>query len=436
MCSNLDNAVPRNDFRQNVLWQIADRVWQFGLSFTVGVLVARQLGPSTYGQLYYAAGVLGLYAGLASLGLDSIVVRDLVRLPEQEAEIMTTAGMMRLAGSLVQIILALLTARNNESVLIVALLSGGALFQSTAVFDLYLQARNKVSLSSRTRILVFTSTALLRLYGIYRQESVYYYALLLSAEQLLLALLLAYLYRSNSKAIAFCFDRSLAKRLVLESWPMLLTGIAVAVHLKIDQVILGRFYDDATVGWYAVAVRLAEAVHVLPLAMIISYFPILVSDRSKESGDYKMRLQRFYDAMVWIGIVSSAALSAFAPTLVDVLYGDRFSAAGKVLQIYAWSLLPVCITMATSRWYIAEHQTIRLMIVNTVPAVINIVLNVLLIPLWGMKGAAWATIVSYVLAAGPIHALWQDSRIHYILLLKAFQPVQVWRRWQKANANL
>jgi O-antigen/teichoic acid export membrane protein len=430
MYSNPDNPVHGQIFRQNVLWQIADRVWQFGLSFTVGVLVARQLGPSAYGQLVYAAGVLAMYAGLASLGLDSIVVRDLVRYPGQEAEILTTAGMLRLAGSVLQIVLALLTAWSSGSVLIVALLCGGTLFQSAAVFDFYLQARNNVRLSSRARILIFTGAALLRLYGIYRQESVYYYALIMSVEQIGLALLLAHL-AWNSRAVVVRFNRLLAERMVRESWPMLLTGVAVAVHLKVDQVILGRLYDAATVGCYGVAVRLAEAMHVLPMAMIVSYFPIMIADRFKYDVEYAWRWQRYYDALVWSGIIGSAALSLLAPVLIRTLYGARFLAGGAVLQIYGWSVLPACITMAISRWYIAEGRTIRLMITNAVPAVINIALNMVLVPRWGMKGAAWATVISYGVAAGPMHALWQESRSHYILILRAFRPWQVLRRWRE-----
>lgn len=435
MYSNLDNPAQRKNFRKNVVWQVADRAWQFGLSFTVGVLVARQLGPSAYGQLAYAAGVLAVYAGLASLGLDSIVVRDLVRLPEREAEIIATATTLRLAGSFFQIVLALWTAWSSGSVLIVALLCGGTLFQATAVFDFYLQARNRVRLSSRARIMVCTGAALLRLYGIYRQESVYYYALVMSLEQMVLALLLAQFYRSDSHGVAFRFDRLLAERMLRESWPMLLTGAAVAVHLKVDQVILGRFYDAAIVGGYAVAVRLAEAVHVLPMAMIVSFFPIMVDDRSRDRVDYLLRLQRFYDAMIWIGLITSAGLSLLAPVLVHIVYGVRFSVSAEVLQIYGWSVLPVCITMAISRWYLAERQTIRLMITNVVPAVLNIALNMVLIPIGGMKGAAWATIISYAVAAGPMHALWQDSRSHYMLILRAFQPRQVLRRWRDAYSH-
>jgi O-antigen/teichoic acid export membrane protein len=435
MYSNPDNPVHGQIFRQNVLWQIADRAWQFGLSFTVGVLVARQLGPSAYGQLVYAAGVLAMYAGLASLGLDSIVVRDLVRLPAQETEILTTAGMLRLVGSVLQIVLALLTAWSRGSVLIVVLLCGGTLFQAATVFDFYLQARNNVRLSSRARILIFTGAALLRLYGIYRQESVYYYALIMSVEQIGLALLLAHL-AWNSRAVVFRFNRILAERLLRESWPMLLTGVAVAIHLKVDQVILGRLYDAATVGCYGVAVRLAEAVHVLPTAMIVSYFPIMIADRFRYDGEYARRWQRYYDAMVWIGIIASAVLSLLAPVLIRTLYGARFLAGGAVLQIYGWSVLPVCIAMAISRWYIAQGRTVRLMITNAVPAVINIALNMVLVPRWGMKGAAWATVISYGVAAGPMHALWQDSRSHYTLILAAFRPLQVLRRWREVDGRM
>ncbi len=190
-----------------------------------------------------------------------------------------------------------------------------------------------------------------------------------------------------------------ARKLLANSWPLLISSLAIMIYLKIGQVMLGNMVDLKTLGIYTVAVQLTAVWNFIPAGIAASVFPALVRSHENDSAEvHRKRMQLFYDVMAGIAYVIVLPLVLLAPLLVRVIFGSAYEAAGSMLRIQAWAILFVCLGIARSRWLIAEDMVRFNMLVTILGALTNIAINLVLIPRFGGLGAAWAAVISQVVS--------------------------------------
>lgn len=404
----------------NTSWLFAERALQLTLAFAVNVYVARYLNPARFGLFNYALSVIALASPLATLGIDAILVRELVRRSDDHRKWLGTAFTLKLMSSILLVFMVggfqLLFGRNpvlNGMMMLIAL---GLVLQSMNVIDDYFQSQVAVRYSAQAKMAMLIFSSIVKIVLIICKASILPFAALVLLENCFFATALWINY--NKKGLpAFIgqFDIKVAKRLMHDSWPMLLTSIAVAVYLKIDQIMLKRMLDAAAVGQYAAAVRISEALYFIPFALTSSFFPAIIAAKEYGQSIYLERLQRFYDLMVWLGVVSAVLVAFILPHFVPLLYGDVYKPASAVLRWHGWSLLFVFMANASSRWFLIENRQKSFLIINTAAAVSNIFLNLWLIPMMGISGAAISTVIAYAIAgfvaSGLLPSAWPNFRM-------------------------
>lgn len=388
----------------NAGWLFVLRVLRILWALFVSIWLARYLGPQQFGNFNYAIAFVALFGPLARMGLNGIVVRDIVREPERTDEILGTTFLLKLVGGITcfgVVVGAVSLLRPGDALtrVLVGIIAFGIIFQAFDSIDIWFQSQvqSKYVVYAKSTALILANLAKIVL--ILAEASLVAFAWVSALEIVAGAIGMAVVYRVRGYYIqAWRANVARVKSLLGQSWPMILAGVLAVVYLRIDQVMLGEMVGQREVGVYSTAVRISEVWYFVATAVTISVFPALVRSKSLGREIYEVRLQQLYDFLVWIALVVAVVLTFTSGPLVALLYGEEYSGGGLILAIHIWAGLFVFVREALGKWLINEGFMKFFLLGNGLGAAVNVLLNWFLIPAYGGVGAAVATVVSYAVA--------------------------------------
>ena len=403
-------------------WLLAEKILRMGAGLLVGVWIARYLGPAQFGLWNYATAFAAIFGAFASLGLDGIVIRELVKHPERQNQILGSAFILKLVGGVATLLisgLAIFLLRSGDPLTIglVGISAAGFIFQSVNVIDFNFQAK----VQSRNTVMATTAAFVLmtgvKVFLILTSAPLIAFAWAGLAEMALTALFLMAAYQLNHLDIReWRCERQVMHALLKESWPLILAGLAVMLYMRIDILMLQEMVGDREVGIYAAATRLSEIWYFLPAVIISSVSPSIIKSHADDAVLYFRKLRNLYLLMVCLAIGVALPASILSNLLVNILYGDEFKDAAIVLAIHLWASIAVFLGMASSQHLLAENLQKISFYRTLIGLASNICLNFLLIPKMGAKGAAIATVISYFVATFSL-IFFRQTRSHFIHFL-------------------
>ena len=385
----------------NTAWLMGEKVLRMFMGLFVGIWVARYLGPEQFGLLSYAQSFVFLFTAIATLGLDSIVVRELVKDNSQRNVLLGTAFALKLIGSLC--ILPLLwfgvqfTSNDSYTNLLIFIIASGTIFQSFNVIDFYYQSSVLSKYVAFANTITLAISSIVKVVLILNEASLLAFAIVGVFDTVILSIGLIYFYlqKTHHSLREWQFDRVVAKRLLVDSWPLILSSVMISLYMKIDQVMIKEMLDNNAVGQYAAAVRISEAWYFLPVAICSSIFPAIINAKKVSEALYYQRLQRLYFVMVCLGLAVALPMTFMSDWIISFLYGEAYNEASQVMVIHVWTGIFIGLSVSSGKWFISENLTKLAMVRNALGAVINIVLNFIFIKSLGITGAAVATIISH-----------------------------------------
>lgn len=415
----------------NMGWLFFDKVLRMGVGLLVGVWVARYLGPEQFGLFSFASAFVSMFGAVAGLGLQSIVVRDMVRDPLCKEETLGTAAVMQLFGGLLAygcLMGTFLWLRPDDGLakLLVVILGSIMLFKfsDVALYWFESQVMSKYIVWVQTGcFLVF---AAIKVGLIVSNAPLIAFAWATAAEALVVAVLILFMLGLRSpKLEKLRFSLLRAKTLLLDSWPLLLSGMAVMVYMKIDQIMLGQMLGDDAVGIYSAALRISEVWYFIPMLIVASVSPAILEAKKRDEALYLQRLQRLYDLMVWLSLVVALPMTFLSTPFLVVLFGSAYAESGPVLAIHIWASVFVFLGVASGQWFIAEKRQILIFQRTLLGAVINVALNFILIPKFGGVGAALATVLSQASVCLLYDLFQNETQPMFYMKLNSFNPLHL-----------
>ncbi|WP_044749130.1 flippase [Bacillus alveayuensis] len=385
----------------NTGWLFFERIFRMMVSLFVGVWVARYLGPEQFGILNYANAYVTLFTALATLGLDGIVVRNIVRAPDKTYQILGTAFILKLIGGifsslLMIIIVYLIRPEDTLTITLVAVISIGMIFQSFSVIDFLFQSRIESKNTVYARSIAFILTSIIKVILILTNSSLIAFGLVSSLEILIGAIGLVIVYRLKGFLISkWKFSLNVAGNLLKDSWPLIFSGLAIMIYMKIDQIMLGDMIGEEEVGIYSVAVKISEMWYFIPMAIVNSTFPTIVNAKRISDQLFYDRLQKLYDIMAILGYFVAIPMTFLGTDVVKLLYGNEYLEAGSILTLYIWVGLFVNLGVARSSFLKTVNWTKIHFLTSILGCMVNVILNFILIPKYGALGATIASIISY-----------------------------------------
>jgi O-antigen/teichoic acid export membrane protein len=409
----------------NTSWLMLDKILRIFLGLFVGVWVARYLGPENYGILSFSMSFVGLFGAFSKLGLDGIIVRNIIQQPEQRDEILGTSLILKLVGSIILVFCVWValhfTSTSRLEKIIVLVIAFGQLFMSFEIFNFYFQSQVKGKYSGISATLGLLSASLVRIFFILAEFPLIWFAVAVFIENLVKIPFYIYFYKKFGFLVTnFKFSKNTAKNLLSDSWPFIFTGLILMVQAGIDQVMLKEMVDSKEVGLYSVAMRLISFFGFLPVMLKESLFPAIQNAKKHSSDLYKNRLVNFYRLNCLLFFVVAIPIFCVGDDLVVLLYGDDYRESGVLLSLMAVRLFFANMGVARGVFILLEGLMRYSLIPMILGTLANIFLNYCWIPIYGGKGAIFATILSFAITIFVIDCFYKKTRYNVWLQFYSF----------------
>ena len=387
---------------QNIGWMFFARLGSMVISFIATAYIARNLGPTNYGELSYAISFVGLFSFIAALGIDQVLYRELIEHPEHRNKYMGSALALRLGAACIAIFLCIFFAvtfsPEDVSLYLIVLLCLGFIFNSFQIINYEFQARVEAKYPSLLSLYITILLNILKIVVIMMGEGVIYLALILLCESVFYAL--GFLYfrtRCYGNISGWSFDKGVAKKLLLDSWPLMFSTAFAIIYGRIDQIMIKNMLGATSVGLYDAAVRLSEVWYFIPGLITAALFPAIINAKNTSEHTYAKRLRKLALFLVLLSIAIALPTLLLSDYIIWIVFGQAFMEASLILQIYVWSTIAISLNSVASYYLIAENLKKMLLFTSCIGMITNVALNIYLIPRYGMAGAAFATLISYSL---------------------------------------
>jgi O-antigen/teichoic acid export membrane protein len=415
----------------NTAWLLADRVLRMGIGLLVGVWVARYLGPEEFGFYNYAIAFASIFNTVANLGLDSIVVRNIVSQPSSKDEVLGTAFILKMIAQVVALglgVVIILLLRPNDSLIhwLIGIIAAGMFFESFFVIDFWFQSQVQSKYAVWSKNVGFMIASYSRVLLIQAQAPLILFAWAYAAETALSAVWLVIAYRIKGFLLkAWQFSWSCAKELLKDSWTLILSSFVIMIYMRTDQLMLGQMIGDRSVGIYSAAVKVSELWYFVPMAITNSVFPAIVKAKRESTHLYYERIQKVLDFLAILSYAVAILLALLSNQFVTLLYGKSYVEAGAILTIHVWTGIFVSSGLVRGLWTTAENLMPFAFLTTATGAIVNIVLNYFLISRYKGMGAAISTLIAQVFASYVSNVFFSKTRIFFMNQTKAFMLINL-----------
>jgi O-antigen/teichoic acid export membrane protein len=418
----------------NTSWLLGERVLRMAVSLFVGIYVARYLGPERFGLLSYANSYVGIFTAIAILGLDGIVVRELVKSPDQRDTLLGTSFLLKVVGTLLMwvLILATLFFSNNDPLTsaLIAIIAFGVLFQTFNVIDYNFQAEVKSKYVVHSQIVQLIVSSITKLVLILKGLPLVWFAAVYSLDAIILAVGLAYAYSRNSGSIKkWKWNAKVALALLLDSWPLMFAYMSYLIYAKIDRIMIKEMLDEHNVGIYSAAYILYEAPLFISLMIAKSVYPILVQYYQDNKNKFFQLYSTLSSYMTLLSYLIVLFIFIFHEILIQITFGESFEESSKILMLLSFGMIPMFNAFLRSSYITISGNQKIILYTSLFSAMLNIVLNLSLIKAYGVIGAVYATVFTQTLSLIVLNFAFTNTRSIFFIQAKSLLLFGIWRKF-------
>ena len=406
-------------------WIIGEQVFQMAVSLVVGVLTARYLGPGNYGALNYTASFVTFALSVATLGMEGVVIKKMIMRPNDEGVYLGSCMLFRLFSSVLSsiaifIIVAALNPEDHLKWILVFLQSFQLIFRSIQILDSWFQRHLKSRYVSIGKMVACLIVSAYKVFLLVTQKSIIWFAFSNSLTDIVIAVMLYIFYRAEHGQ-KLKIDKAKGIEVLSESYHFILSGLMAATYSQMDRIMIGSMMSDYDVGLYTTATAICGMWLFVPNAIINSFRPkILELKKEGNEEHYERRLEQLYSFIIWLCIFVSIAVCVLGNLVIRILYGEAYIGAASALRIAIWYETFAMIGTARGIWILCENKNKYVKYYLGIGAVVNLVLNYVMIPIWGINGAAIATLITQIVTSLIAPVMFKETRYHTLIVLRAF----------------
>lgn len=399
----------KNKYGSNLLWTFLEKLLGICNSLIVVLILARYLGPNKFGILTYSQSYVALFSFLISLGLDSITVKEIVKRPLISDVIVSTSFVLKIIMFLlVFVVINTISYFSNDLIeikLIIFVISIGLIHQPFNVVVNYFQAIVNIRYVSLLMMISKTLLIIIKVLMIYLKIALIYFVILDSIILILLSLSYLFYYRSyrnSSFRNLFKFSKKIALTMLRFSWPLMLSSGAIVMYMRLDQIMIKELLSLNELGNYAVSVKISESWYFIPMIITSVFFPSVIKAKAISEKLYFLRIKQLFFTTMWIAIFFAIFFTFFSEGLIGLLIGNEYDVNNHVLSILGFSGIYVSMGYVNGKWVIIEGYTKMELTRNLLGGGINALLNFILIPIYGINGAAFSTLIAIFIASNLV----------------------------------
>lgn len=384
---------------KNASWLIAGKMAQMVLSLFVGLLSARYLGPGNFGLVNYGASYVGLFSSLCSLGINSVIIKELDDRPEEQGTALGTAIVLRIAASLLSILMitafvCIVDRGEPITIAVTVLCSLSLLFHVFDTINYWFQYRYASKVTAKSTLAAYVIVSAYKITLLALGMDVRWFAFSTSVDYIMIAVFQLLSYRKHGGQ-RFAFSMAKAKRILGKSYHYILAGMMVAVYAQTDKLMLKQMLDEVSVGYYSTATTICNMWVFVLAAVIDSVYPSIIRlFNSGEKTEYERKNVQLYAIVFYVSASASLGFILFGRPIVRILYGEAYLPAVMPLKIVTCYTAFSYLGVARNAWIVCENKQKYLKYIYVGAAVTNVIINAVFIPLWGATGAAVASLIT------------------------------------------
>ena len=386
---------------RNASWLVGVKLIQSVLGLIVSMLTARYLGPANFGLINYAASLVAFCMPIMQLGINGILVQEIINSPHREGEIMGTAVLMNVVSGVFCVagliaFSTISTPRSTETTIVCALYSINMLMEAVHILQYWFQAKLMSKYTSLSMLAAYIIASVYQILLLIARKSVYWFAISKALDVAIIDVILIVLYyRCGGQRLRFSWKVS--RNMLQRSKYYIVANMMVVVFAQTDRVMLKMMVDDAATGYYSAAVTCTGMTSFVFSAIIDSMRPSILENKKKNEICYRKYMATLYSVVIYLSLAQSIIVTGLAPLIIRIMYGEAYSLSISALRIIIWYTTFSYLGAVRNVWILAENKHNILWKVNLAGALANVMLNVLLIPIWGVNGAAIASLVTQII---------------------------------------
>ncbi|MBQ7604784.1 MAG: flippase [Clostridia bacterium] len=413
-----------NKEAKNAGWIIGGKIAQMVLSFLISILTARYLGPGNYGIINYAAAYVAFFTSLCTLGINSVIIKDFVDHPDEQGEAIGTSLVLRGLSSLTSaaMIVAVVSVVDKGEPLtlwIAFLCSLSLVFQVSDTLNYWFQSRYESRITAIATLIAYMVMSLYRIVLLVLKKEVQWFAFSTTLDHICVTAILFAVYKKhNGPKLSFSFGK--AKELLGKSYHYILSGMMVAVYGQTDKFMLKHMLDETSVGYYSLALSLNLMWVFVLQAIIDSIYPTIMRLYKTDKGLFERKNRQLYAIVIYVSAAAALFFVLFGKPVIRILYGEAYLNAAMPLSIITWYTIFSYLGVARNAWIVCENKQKYLKYMYFAAAVINVALNLFMIPVWGASGAAAASLITQIFTSLILPMFIRDLRPNVKLMAEAF----------------
>ena len=400
---------------QNIKWLGADKIYNMAISFVMLSFVSRYLGPELFGKWNYIASIIALVSIPATLGLERMVKREILKDDSQINLVLGSCFILQLVSGLFFYICIALYAiyfeRNSTNMKIMLILGTSLLLGSFGFINYYFDTKLKSKFNVLSKNIGGSVFHIIRIGLMLKSLNIIYFAIGKLISNLIAKVLIVYYYFKKKEAkLKLEYNSKIAIKLLRESFPLLIGSIAVIVYMKIDQIMIANMISESEVGIYAAAARLSELWYFIPSVISTSTLPMLIGSKKKSQKKYLQQIQSTLNQYAIVAYLITIPTIILAWYIVSIIYGAEYISAVPMLRIHIFSCVFIFVGIGASNIILIEDYLVFGLMTAIGGAVVNIVFNIVLIPLYGGIGASISTLISYSFARVFVNLMYSKTK--------------------------
>ena len=415
-----------NKIAKNASWIIISKIIQSILGLLISMFIARYLGPQNFGVLNYAASLVGFVTPLVFLGLNNVLVQEITKNPDKEGVIIGTSILLSIISALfcmlgIFIFTFVANAGETETIIVSSLYSLILIFQVLDLIQYWFQAKLLSKYASIISLVAYIVVSGYKVILLIFQKSIYWFSISSVMGYFIISISLTLLYfKLGGQRLSFSKD--VGKRLFSQSKYYILSGLMIAIFAQTDKIMIKLMINDTATGYYSAAVTVASIASFVYVAIIDSFRPVIFKyfDESKEK--FELNIKRLYSIIIYISLAQSIVMTIFSGLIINILYGSSYSGAISSLRIICWYTTFSYLGSVRNIWILCMNLQKYLITINLSGALLNIILNIMLIPIIGIEGAAIASFATQFFANFVIGFILVPIRDNNKLIISSLNP--------------
>lgn len=407
---------------------MGDYVFALTASLIIGIAVARYLGPEMYGIISLAIAIYAVAVIVVSLGIDDIIIRDMMQQPEKQGIIQGSALFIKFIAALIIYLIILVYSFFNfegNKLYSVCIIAAAVFFQPLSVFSSIFLINAQSKYTSIARMISYTLSSILKIIFIIVKAPVIYFAFAVFLDYAVLYISVIIMYKAKKYSIkGWCIDFDFIKYILKNAVPLFSIVMFYTFYQKITVIMISSMYADYAAGIYSVAIRLTEVWYLVPAVLMTALYPAFINAKKVSEEEYHKRIKNLFYITSFPFILMAFLVTLLSPFIINLLYGEKYIQSSIVLAVTIWVTPFILFYTISSKYFILENKTAHLLLRSALSFILAAALNFILGKYYYLEGFSISLVISAFISFFLIDIFFKDTRwLFFIKLSSIFLPL-------------